>query len=284
MAGCIVQPADGHQYQYTYFKGWVMEQDIVSRLEKLPGKIGFYYKNLATGEVITYQEDESFQAASVIKLYIMAEAVRQCREGILSRDDMISVDRESCVPSCGALTYMHDGLEVSIQDLYTLMIILSDNSATNILIDILGEDAVNEGIRALGHTKTQLNRKMYDTVKSAQGIQNYVCPLELGIFLEQLYNGEVFDADSSEHMLSVMKNQRLNGKIPFYIHTIPGHGPIAHKTGEDTGITHDVGIVYAKQPFVLVFLGNDTDVARYEREMADISRMLYEANDVDFIN
>lgn len=261
-----------------------MEQDIVSQLEELPGKIGFYYKNLATGEVITYQEDESFQAASVIKLYIMAEAVRQCREGILSREDIIAVDKAECVPSCGALTYMHDGLEVNIQDLYTLMIILSDNSATNILIDILGEDAINEGIRALGHTKTQLNRKMYDAEKSAQGIQNYVCPLELGEFLEHLYNGDVFDADSSEHMLSVMKNQRLNGKIPFHIHTIPGHGPIAHKTGEDTGITHDVGIVYAKQPFVLVFLGNDTDVARYERVMADISLMLYKENDIDFIS
>ena len=261
-----------------------MEQDILGRLEKLPGKIGFYYKNLVTGEVITYQEDESFLAASVIKLYIMAEAVRQCKEGILTKDDMVVIDKAKCVPSCGALTYMHDGLEVTIQDLYTLMIILSDNSATNFLIDILGEETINDGIRALGHEKTQLNRKMYDTEKSARGIQNYVCPIELGEFLERLYHGEVFDADSSEHMLSVMKDQRLNGKIPFHIHTLPEHGRIAHKTGEDTGITHDVGIVYAKQPFVLVFLGNETDVARYEREMADISLMLYEANDIDFMS
>ena len=62
-----------------------MEQDILSRLQKLPGKIGFYYKNLVTGEVITYQEEEAFMAASVIKLYVMAEAVRQCKEGILSK-------------------------------------------------------------------------------------------------------------------------------------------------------------------------------------------------------
>lgn len=261
-----------------------MEQEILNRLQKLPGKIGFYYKNLATGEVIMYQEDESFLAASVIKLYIMAEAVRQCKEGILKKDDVISVDKTKCVPSCGALTYMHDGLEVTIQDLYTLMIILSDNSATNFLIDILGEEAINDCIHMLGHEKTQLNRKMYDAEKSAKGIQNYVCPSELGAFLEGLYNGEIFDADCSNHMLSVMKDQRLNGKIPFHIHTIPGHGPIAHKTGEDTGITHDVGIVYAKQPFILVFLGNKTDVARFEREMADISLMLYEANDIDFLS
>lgn len=260
-----------------------MDSEILKRLEALPGKIGFYYKNLATGESISYHADEAFMAASVIKLYIMAEAVRQCREGILSREDVIRIDKSKCVPSCGALTYMHNGLEVTIEDLYTLMIILSDNSATNFLIDILGEDAINQGIHALGHEKTQLNRKMYDEEKSLRGIQNYVCPSELGEFLEKLYHGEVFDAYSSEHMLSVMKNQRLNGKIPFYIHTIKDHGPIAHKTGEDTGITHDVGIVFAKQPFVLVFLGNETDVARYEREMAEISLMLYEANDIDFM-
>ena len=139
-----------------------MEEEILKRLEELPGRIGFYYKNLATGEVITYQEDEAYMAASVIKLYVMAEAVRQCREGILSKDDMVAVDKSKCVPSCGALTYMHDGLEVTIQDLYTLMIILSDNSATNFLIDILGEDAINACIQELGCEKTQLNRKMYD--------------------------------------------------------------------------------------------------------------------------
>ena len=258
-----------------------MHEDILKRLEELPGRIGFYYKNLVTGDVISYHEDDAYLAASVIKLYVMAEAVRQCKEGIISKDDLISIDKSKCVPSCGALTYMHDGLKVTIQDLYTLMIILSDNSATNFLIDILGEEEINACIQNLGYEKTQLNRKMYDAEKSARGIQNYVCPAELADFLERLYKGEIFDAECSEHMLSVMKDQRLNGKIPFYIHTIPGRGSIAHKTGEDTGITHDVGIVYSKQPFVLVFLGNETDVARYERVMAEIALMLYKANDIE---
>lgn len=253
-----------------------MREEILNRLKALEGHIGFYYKNLVTQEVIAYHEQDTFMAASVIKLYIMAEAVRQCKEKIHAKEERVTIRKSECVPSCGALTYMHDGLEVTIQDLYTLMIILSDNSATNYLIDILGEDAINAGIRRLGYTKTVLNRKMYDMEKSAKGIQNYVCPQELGDFLEKLYHGEIFDQESSEHMLSVMKDQRLNGKIPFFIHTIPEHGAIAHKTGEDTGITHDVGIVYAEEPFVLVFLGNETDVARYEREMAEISLMLYQ--------
>ncbi len=256
-----------------------LKEEIIARLQKLPGKIGFHYKNLVTGEELAYQEKGAYLAASVIKLYIMAEAVRQCKEGRLSKDELVAIDKSKCVPSCGALTYMHDGLEVTIEDLYTLMIILSDNSATNFLIDILGEEAINEGIRALGCEKTQLNRKMYDAEKSARGIQNYVCPVELVSFFEKLYQGTLFDTNSSEHMLSVLKNQRLNGKIPFYIHNIPDRGAIAHKTGEDTGITHDVGIVYAKQPFILVFLGNETDVAGYEREMAEISLLLYEEND-----
>lgn len=257
-----------------------MKQKIIDRLKKLSGRIGFYYKNLVTGEMIAYHEKESFMAASVIKLYIMAEAVKQCKEGILSKENIVRIDHAKCVPSCGALTYMHDGLEVTIQDLYTLMIILSDNSATNFLIDILGMDTINKGIQELGYTHTLLNRKMYDTEKSSKGIQNYVCPVEIGDFLERLYKGELFDAESSTHMLSILKDQRLNGKIPFYLHTLEPHVPVAHKTGEDTGITHDVGIVYAKQPFILVFLGNETEVAVYEREMAEIALMLYEANNI----
>lgn len=260
---------------------YFMEEKILSALGALPGRIGFYYENLVTGQTVTFHEQESYLAASVIKLYVMVEAVRQCEAGILSKDTFVRIDKSKCVPSCGALTYLHDGLEVTVQDLYTLMIILSDNSATNYLIDILGEESINQTIRAMGCTRTSLNRKMYDAQRAARGIQNYVCPAELAELLRGLYRSEVISPEASAHMLSVMKDQRLNGKIPFFIHSLPDHGRIAHKTGEDDGITHDVGIVYAKQPFILEFLGNETDVPRYERVMADIALALYEANDRD---
>lgn len=255
-----------------------MKKEILSRLSALPGRIAFYYKNLTTDESIVFHEGEPMMAASVIKLFILAEAYRQMASGRLDKDRLVTVQKERCVPSCGALTYMHDGLQVTVEDLYTLMIILSDNSATNYLIEILGEEAVNEGIRALGFTTTTLNRRMYDEEKSARGIQNYITAAEVGELLTRMAQGTLISPEASADMVRILKDQRLNGKIPFYIHAIPGHAAIAHKTGEDTGITHDAGIIFTEKPFVAVFCGNETDVAAYEREMAEISLMLYKAN------
>lgn len=255
-----------------------LRQSILSRLAVQPGKISFYYKNLTTGEELTYQEQEPMMAASVIKLFIMAEAYRQIEAGQLSKDQLVTIHKADCVPSCGALTYMHEGLQVTVEDLYTLMIILSDNSATNFLIDIVGQERVNEMIRDLGYTTTQLNRKMFDAEKSARGIQNYITAREVGDLLERMYHGQLVSAEASADMIRVMKDQRLNSKIPFILHTLPEHGAIAHKTGEDSGITHDAGIIFTEQPFILVFCGNETDVAPYERLMAEIAMELHQEN------
>lgn len=255
-----------------------MKEEILSRLSALPGRIAFYYKNLTDGECIAFHENEPMMAASVIKLFILAEAYRQMADGRLDKNRLVTIHKKDCVPSCGALTYMHDGLQVTVEDLYTLMIILSDNTATNYMIDILGEEAINEGIRSLGFTATRLNRRMYDEEKSARGIQNYITAAEVGELLTRMARGTLVSEAASADMVRILADQRLNGKIPFYIHAIPNHARIAHKTGEDTKITHDVGVIFTRRPFVVAFCGNETDVAAYEREMAEISRMLYEVN------
>lgn len=256
-----------------------LRTSILTRLGSQPGKIGFYYKNLVTGEELTYQEQLPMMAASVIKLFIMAEAYRQIHEGRLDKNQLVTIHKSDCVPSCGALTYMHEGLQVTVEDLYTLMIILSDNSATNFLIDIVGQEHVNQLIRELGYISTRLNRKMFDEEKSSRGIQNYITAAEVGDLLEQMYRGQLVSPEASADMIRIMKDQRLNSKIPFIIHTIPGRAPIAHKTGEDSGITHDAGIIFTEKPFVLVFCGNETDVAPYERLMAEIAWELYRENE-----
>ncbi len=252
--------------------------EIMKRLDMLPGKIGFYYRNLVTGEEMSRNPDEPMLAASVIKLFIMAEAYRQIADGILDKDLEVTVRREDCVPSCGALNMMHDGIKVTVEDLYTLMIILSDNSATNYMIDILGLENIQNNIRALGYTHTQLNRKLYDEEKEKQGIQNYITAGEVGDLFVRMAKGTLVSREASDDMIRILKEQRLNGKIPFYLEALPEEPEIAHKTGEDTGITHDAGIIYAGQPFVAVFCCNDTDVPECERMMAELSLLLYNEN------
>lgn len=253
------------------------KQNILNRLNAHSGNACFYYENLVTGGVLSHAADTPVMAASVIKLPILLEAFRRVRVGDAQANECFAIVAADKLPSCGALTYLHDGVEVNLLDLCTLMIILSDNTATNLLIRRLGMDAVNATLRSLGCEKTMLRRLLFDSAASAQGIENQITAREMALLLKRLYTGEIFTQEDSTAMLTILKQQRLNGKIPFFLHGVP----IAHKTGEDTNITHDVGIVYAKQPFVVCFCGENVDVPQFERTMQDVSHILYEACSAD---
>lgn len=253
-----------------------MTQEVITRkLNQLSGKISFLYENLETGERIGYREDQPQMAASVIKLFVMAFAFHQFDTGKLMKDFSLSIHKKDCVPSCGALTYLHEGIRVTALDLVTLMIIFSDNTATNVLIDLFGIEEINQYIASLGFERTCLNRKMFDLEKSRQGIQNYITASEAGRLLKMMHRGELVSDTASRQMISILKNQQLRSKIPFYLQALEEKPEIAHKTGEDRGITHDVGIVYGKVPLLLCFCGNETDTPAFERIMGELSLQLY---------
>lgn len=253
-----------------------MKENILDQLKALKGQVSFYYKNLITGETFGYQEEVPLQAASVIKIPVLIEAFSRMQGGDLEKDQTVIIKNEDKLPSCGALNYMHDGLVVTIEDLYTLMIILSDNTATNLLIRQLGMDKINNTLLELGLHNTRINRLLFDSKQSSLGIQNYISAYETGVLLEKMYFGELISPEASLEMLRILKNQRLNGKIPYFLHGRADIADIAHKTGEDDGITHDVGIVYAPQPFIVCFCGNEVEVPVFERLMQDISLDLME--------
>ena len=255
-----------------------MEEKIISYLKTINGDVSFYYKNLVTQETFKYNEDKKMLAASVIKLTILVECFNQIKKGTINKDEVFITKEEDKVPSCGALNYMKENLKVTLEDLYVLMIILSDNYATNMLIDKLGIDNINKTIKGIGLKNTVLNRKMFDDEKAALGLENYISVNDISYLLEKMYNKELIDEKSSEEMLSILKKQRLNGKIPFFIQSIRPKIDIAHKTGEDNNITHDVGIVFTKEPFIVCFCGNNVNVPQYERLMQDITYDLYKLN------
>lgn len=240
----------------------------------LPGHIGVYARDMATGETYVFAADEPIAAASVIKLTVMAEAFRQFEAGALNPNESVAIRPEDKLPSCGALTYLHDGVTVTLRDLVTLMIILSDNTATNLLIDRLGIANINAMIDALSLTGTRLNRKLFMPELAARGVRNFVTARDMGRLLEGLLNGEIVSPSASREMLTILRQQRLNGKIPFFLHD---RGiACAHKTGEDDGITHDVGIVFADSPRILCFLSERTDVPRAERALQEIAALVAE--------
>lgn len=247
---------------------------IEELLQGIPGKLTVYYKNLVTEEILDHNGGVPMMAASVIKIPILVETFRQIRTGMLKKDQQYVLEETDKMPSCGCLNRMHAGMNLTVQDLYNLMIILSDNTATNILIKLLGgAETINDSLAEMGYRTCRVNRLLFDAEASARGIENYVSGAEIADMLEKMYRGELINEASSQEMLEILKSQRLNNKIPF---DFQGCVPIAHKTGEDDGITHDVGIIFGSQPFVLCCLSNETDCPEFNRFIQKIAWFLYQ--------
>ncbi|MBQ2834349.1 MAG: serine hydrolase [Clostridia bacterium] len=251
------------------FGAWIAPQ-----LERLGGDTGVYVRNLVTGETYARGENVPVVAASVIKIPVMIEAFRAARAGEISLDEIHALRDEERLPSCGTLKAMHTGIEMTLMDLIRLMIIVSDNAATNIMIRRVGMDQVNRTLRSLGLEKTTLNRLLFDREASKKGICNYITAGEMGLLLEKLWRGEVVSPEADAQMMEILLDQRLNGKLPFFIDSMGID--VAHKTGEDDGISHDVGVIFAREPIVCCFVGEHVDVPLYERLMQDAAKALCE--------
>ena len=249
------------------FGAWITPQ-----LEKLGGDTGVYVKNLITGESWARGEDVPVCAASVIKIPVMITVFRLAQEGRLDLGEMHALRDEERLPSCGTLKAMHTGIEMTLLDLVKLMIIVSDNAATNIMIRRVGMNEVNETLRQMGCTRSVLRRLLFDSEASRRGIQNDITAGEMGMLLEGMHRGEIVSTQASRQMLDILLDQRLNGKLPFFVDSMGID--VAHKTGEDDGISHDVGIVYADEPLVCCFVGEHVNVPLYERLMQDAALFL----------
>lgn len=249
-----------------------MFDHITARVADLPGRIGLYMLDTTSGSELALNADMPLEAASVIKIPVMIEAFRQREAGLIRFDTPVTIRPEDKLPSCGALTYLRDGTTVTVGDLVTLMIILSDNTATNLLIDMLGQENINRGIERLGLKGTRLNRKLFQPELAAKGVRNYVTARDMGMALKGLLDGAIVGPEASREMLTILGQQRLNGKMPFFLHDKGIQ--CAHKTGEDDGITHDVGIIYAASPRILCFLSSETDVPQAERAIQDVAAIV----------
>jgi beta-lactamase class A len=234
---------------------------IVREMETIPGHLGFYYKNLVTGLEFGVNEADAFLAASVIKFPLLLHVLTRAAKGEISLSDRLVVEDREKMPSCGGLNQFTGPVDTDILTLCRLMIVLSDNTATNKLFRFCGMENCNAAFREMGLEKTVVRRLLFDAEASARGLQNTICPQEMGMLLEQLYRGEFASPEASRQALDILLKQQIDHKLDG---KLCGEVPIAHKTGEDDMLSNDVGIVFAKEPFVICFAGHDTDVYRWE--------------------
>ena len=251
----------------------VDRQRMMTLLQHLPGKVSAVAWQPTTGERLEFQPDLPHIAASVIKIPVMVEAFRRREEGTLDFAEEMVLREADKMPSCGALTYMHAGLRVTVGDLVTLMIILSDNTAANLLISRLGIEAVNRAMETAGLSSgTRLRRRLFDAESAANGIENTVTAADMARLLQGMRTGTLISPRASAEMLKILGNQRLNGKMPFYLHSYDID--CAHKTGEDEGITHDVGMIRTDPDWIFCFLSSETEVPAAERAIQKMAACL----------
>lgn len=253
---------------------------VKEKTEKVRGRIGVLFEDLTAGEgftVLKGQDEDVFESASVIKLWIMSCAYEMADQGRLDLDSTVILREEDMVPGpgvpdyhsddveghltedmfpeSGMLNYLHAGTELTVRDLIRLMILISDNTACNMMIDLLGMDNINCHIANLGCTRTILNRRLFDTRPEVRGKENMFSLSEAADFFRKMYKGELVSPEASREMCALLQNQQYTYKMPFFIRQIP----IAHKTGEDTGIENDVGIIFSNKPFIFCFASNEAD-------------------------
>ncbi len=249
---------------------------IREEMAHIPGHTGFYYKNLVTGAAFGVREEDVFGAASVIKLPLFVHLLREAAAGRRSMEEKLTVTCTDKAPICGALTLFTGDVTCDVRTLCRLMISISDNTATNRLIDYATIDGANAGFAAMGLHKTRLERKLFDSEAGRRGLRNVICPGEIGALLERLERGTGMRAEDRREALDTLLLQQVDHKLNG---RICGEVPIAHKTGEDDGLSHDVGIVYAKEPFVVCFAGEETDVYAWEDLMRRGAHALLRAQD-----
>ncbi|HXG63618.1 MAG TPA: serine hydrolase [Blastocatellia bacterium] len=249
------------------------------------------YYDLATGEQFTINPDESFHAASTMKVPVMMEVFRQAKEGNLALDDTIVVKNEfvsiadgsrySLAPDSDSETslYQKIGHPISLRELIHLMITVSSNLATNLLIEQVTPARVMALMNKMGAKNIKVLRGVEDGKAYERGLNNTTTARDLMILLRRIAERRAVSAKDSDEMVKVLLDQKFNEGIPA---GVPPTAKVAHKTGNITKINHDAAIVYpqGRKPYILVVLTRGiAEETRAHKLIADISREVYAASE-----
>lgn len=262
-----------------------MEQRIAKRIAGFKGKVFLYAKNIDTGESYGVQPDAQVRTASTIKVPIMVEVFAQVAEGKLNWTDELAVVRRNENEDGGILFEFTPGVKIPVRDAMRLMIVLSDNIATNILLERITTDAVNARMESLGFHEIRSLRKIGGgadaKVREERQLQKFgigiATPREMATLLEKLERGEIISPEASKEMIAVLRRQQYHDGIGRRLKGVE----FATKPGALDHLRSDIGIVYTKAGRVVMAITcEDIPEVDYRSEaeghlmLSDLSEML----------
>lgn len=254
---------------------WQQKLDEV--LASAPGEFGVAATHLETGVSAGHNADQLFQLASAFKIPILTTLMRDVEAGKLRLDQRVPLKWEERVPGSGILQELDSGAELTVKDLATLMIIVSDNYATDLVISLIGGlDEVNAHMRELGLMQIHLRHTCWQLLSHCVGMEetllptpegfaeyerreeteqyevlldvslpptdnNVATPADLNRLLGLIARKEILSAASCERILDIMRRQQFNSRLPYLL---PPGTKVPHKTGTVNGVVNDAGLIY----------------------------------------
>jgi beta-lactamase class A len=261
--------------------------EILGSIQKSGADVGVAFRTLDGKAEWFSCADDVFHAASTMKVPVMIELFHQVKQGKLKLDDSLTVKNEFHSLADGS-AYTLDPADDSEADLYKavgqtrtlsqlceLMITVSSNFATNLLVEKVGVENIRTMVHALRADGMNVLRGVEDNKAYEKGMNNTTTARGLLILLEAIAKGDAVDVDSSRQMVEILARQKFNEAIPA---GLPPGTRVAHKTGELTKIHHDAAIVYGPHPFALVILVRGIAESKDSASlMADIARRIYQS-------
>ena len=262
--------------------------EIHRRIDQVPkAVVGVAFHDLQTGDTLFLGAEESFHAASTMKVPVMIELFRRVDAGTLRLDQGIPLVNQFTSIADGStyslnasddsdsLAYTLVGTRVPVAELIEHMITRSSNLATNALIELVGAENANETAHTLGARNIKVLRGVEDTPAFRAGMNNTTTARDLAVLLEAIETGRAASRRSCDTMREILARQEFNEEIPA---GLPPGTKVAHKTGWITGVLHDAAIVYPpnRKPYVLVVLTRDIPDEKVARALiADVSRIVW---------
>jgi len=264
-----------------------VEEQIQKRIADSHADLGVAFRTLDGKTEWFYHADDAFHAASTMKVPVMIELYRQVQAGKLKLSDPLTIHNQfhSIVdgspykldPTDDSETdlYKAEGQIRTLTELCELMITVSSNLATNLIIEKLGVENIRATVHSLNADGMHVLRGVEDNKAFEKGHNNITSARALQILLTSIADNTAAGPDASQQMLAILERQRFNEGIPA---GLPPGTKVAHKTGEITKIHHDAAIVYATRPFVLVILVRGLpNIKDSSALMADITRLLFQS-------
>jgi len=259
LATCSAQTAPSSAKQKVLWQKLSSQIELVD--QHLDGVMGVAIEDLTTGDHYFLHEDEVFAQASSIKITVLANLYLQAEQGKLKLTDLYTVQASDLVPDSDIMNGLTPGVtRITLRDLATMMVAVSDNAATNVLIDRVGMQNVNAMLDSLNLPHTRLRRKMMDLQAAKEGRENISTPHEMMTLLDAIYHGKLLNKESTADFFKMLSTNK-NSWIP---RDLPADLKIADKPGALEAVRNDSGIVFVEgRPYVICvmtsFLRNERD-------------------------